>query len=151
MDETKTPPGQDIRDRTFEFACKVVELCEVLFENGGIGRVMAPQLLNAGTSASAPVRFAPGAPDPLPTDGLASLAEALRAAPGVPVAVEGYTAAIGTDGTRSQELSQQRAQGVVRSLAALGVDPARLRAVGRGDSRPLRTLDESRRVELQVG
>jgi outer membrane protein OmpA-like peptidoglycan-associated protein len=101
--------------------------------------------------ASAPVRFAAGAPDPLPEAGLAPLAEALRAAPGVPVTVEGYTAAVGTDGTRSQALSEERAAGVTRRLAALGVDPARLRPVGRGDSRPLRTLDESRRVELQVG
>ena len=101
--------------------------------------------------ASAPVRFAPAAADPLPEAGLAPLAEALRAAPGVPVTVEGHTASIGTDGTRSQALSEERAAGVVRRLAALGVDPARLRAVGRGDTRPLRTLDESRRVELQAG
>jgi outer membrane protein OmpA-like peptidoglycan-associated protein len=101
--------------------------------------------------ASAPVRFAPEATDPLPGAGLAPLAEALRAAPRVPVTVEGYTAAVGTDGTRSQALSEERAAEVARRLNALGVDPARLRPVGRADSRPLRTLDESRRVELQVG
>ena len=45
--------GQDIRDRTFEFACRVVRLCEKLYEAGGIARMMVQQLLDCGTSASA--------------------------------------------------------------------------------------------------
>jgi four helix bundle protein len=45
--------GQDIRDRTFEFACEVVALCETLFASGGVARMMVPQLLNCSTSAAA--------------------------------------------------------------------------------------------------
>ena len=45
--------GQDIRDRTFEFACRIVRFCDQLYESGGIARMMAPQLLNCGTSPSA--------------------------------------------------------------------------------------------------
>jgi four helix bundle protein len=42
--------GQDIRDRAFEFACRVVRFCQRLYEGGGVGRVMTPQLLNSSTS-----------------------------------------------------------------------------------------------------
>jgi hypothetical protein len=45
--------GREIRDRTFEFACGMVRLCEKLYEAGGIGRMMVVQLLDCGTSASA--------------------------------------------------------------------------------------------------
>jgi four helix bundle protein len=45
--------GQDIRDRTFEFACRVVKFCEKLYEDGGVGRVMVPQLVNCSTSMAA--------------------------------------------------------------------------------------------------
>ena len=38
--------GQDIRDRAFAFACRVVRFCQKLYEGGGVGRLMAPQLLN---------------------------------------------------------------------------------------------------------
>jgi len=54
--ETPNPAhedGQDICDRTFEFACGVVRLCEKLYEGRGIGRMMVAQLLDCGTSASA--------------------------------------------------------------------------------------------------
>jgi four helix bundle protein len=44
--------GQDIRDRAFEFACRIVRFCQKLYDLGGIARMMAPQLLNCGTSAS---------------------------------------------------------------------------------------------------
>jgi len=42
--------GQDIRDRSFEFACEVVLLCQMLYDNGGIGRLLVPQLLGCSTS-----------------------------------------------------------------------------------------------------
>jgi four helix bundle protein len=45
--------GQDIRDRTFEFACRIVRFCRTLYDSGGIARMMAPQLLNCGTSPAA--------------------------------------------------------------------------------------------------
>lgn len=54
--DTRNPAyedGQDIRDRTFEFACGIVRLCEKLYEAGGITRMMVPQLLDCGTSAAA--------------------------------------------------------------------------------------------------
>jgi four helix bundle protein len=46
------PGGDDIRERTFEFACSVVRFCEVLYARGGIGRVMAPQLVKCSTSSA---------------------------------------------------------------------------------------------------
>ena len=46
-------PGQNIRDRTFKFACGVVELCEALYERGGVARAMVSQLLGCGTSPAA--------------------------------------------------------------------------------------------------
>jgi four helix bundle protein len=42
--------GQDIRDRTFDFACRVVEFCKHLYEAGGVARLMTAQLLNCSTS-----------------------------------------------------------------------------------------------------
>ena len=45
--------GQDIRDRTFEFACDIVLFCDALFHQGGIARILAPQLVRCGTSIGA--------------------------------------------------------------------------------------------------
>ena len=45
--------GQDIRARAFEFACRVVRFSQRLYDSAGIGRVMAPQLLNCSTSVPA--------------------------------------------------------------------------------------------------
>ena len=42
--------GQDIRDRSFEYACSVVDFCQQLSEGGGVGRLMVPQLLNCSLS-----------------------------------------------------------------------------------------------------
>ena len=42
--------GQDIRDRSFEYACEVVGFCQQLSEGGGVGRLMVPQLLNCSLS-----------------------------------------------------------------------------------------------------
>jgi four helix bundle protein len=42
--------GQDIRDRSFEFACRVVDFCQQLSDGGGVGRLMVPQLLNCSLS-----------------------------------------------------------------------------------------------------
>ena len=53
--EDDLPPyegGQDIRDRAFAFACRVVRLCQTLYDLGGVGRVMAPQLVNCATSVA---------------------------------------------------------------------------------------------------
>jgi four helix bundle protein len=45
--------GQDIRDRTFRFACEIVRFCEQLERQGGTARLLAPQLLRSGTAPSA--------------------------------------------------------------------------------------------------
>src|SRR5882757_7950810 len=42
--------GQDIRDRSPEYACRVVDFCQQLSEGGGVGRLMVPQLLNCSLS-----------------------------------------------------------------------------------------------------
>jgi four helix bundle protein len=43
-----SPP--DILDRTFQFAVRIVKLCQHLDEKPGVGRVLYPQILRAGTS-----------------------------------------------------------------------------------------------------
>ena len=45
--------GADIRARTFRFACRTLELSETLYRAGGVARLVAPQLLRAGTSIGA--------------------------------------------------------------------------------------------------
>ena len=55
---SQTPPvgpptyegGQDIRARSFDYACDVVGFCEELTELGGVGRMMVPQLLDCSLS-----------------------------------------------------------------------------------------------------
>jgi len=42
--------GQDIRDRSFEFACRVVDFCRQLSDGAGVGRLMVPQLLSCSLS-----------------------------------------------------------------------------------------------------
>ncbi|RAM51824.1 MAG: four helix bundle protein [Hapalosiphonaceae cyanobacterium JJU2] len=45
----------DITQRTFNFAVRIVNLCKVLDENPGVGRVLYKQLLRSGTSVGANV------------------------------------------------------------------------------------------------
>jgi four helix bundle protein len=45
-------PGQDIRDRTFRFACRVVRFCQPIFEGRGVGRLLVPQIVGCSTSVS---------------------------------------------------------------------------------------------------
>ena len=45
--------GDDIRRRTFQFACRVVALCKVLHATPGVARVLVPQLINCATSVAA--------------------------------------------------------------------------------------------------
>jgi four helix bundle protein len=45
--------GQDIRDRTFEFACRATAFCERLYAAGGVGRLMVLQILKCTTSVAA--------------------------------------------------------------------------------------------------
>jgi hypothetical protein len=41
---------RDIAERTFEFAVRIVKLRLYLDERRGVGRVLAPQIVRAGTS-----------------------------------------------------------------------------------------------------
>jgi four helix bundle protein len=56
----KTPP-QDIVERTFEFAVRVIQLCGKMDERPGVGRVMMSQILRAGTSVPSNVEEAQAA------------------------------------------------------------------------------------------
>lgn len=52
--DASTPAtGQDIRERTFVFACDVVRFCEVLYGGPGVSRLLVPQLLAASNSVAA--------------------------------------------------------------------------------------------------
>src|SRR5690606_33863525 len=48
-------PRRDLPDRTFEFAKRIVKLCKVLEDAGGISRTLGKQLLRSGTSVGANV------------------------------------------------------------------------------------------------
>ncbi len=50
----------EINERTFLFACRVLELCEKLQKAGGVARYAAPQLLRSGTSIGANLEEAVG-------------------------------------------------------------------------------------------
>jgi four helix bundle protein len=44
--------GQDIRERAFEFACRVARLCQKLYESGGVARLFVSQLLACSSSTA---------------------------------------------------------------------------------------------------
>ena len=46
---------RDLPERTFEFAQRVVKLCQVLDQTPGVNRIMANQLIRSGTSIGANV------------------------------------------------------------------------------------------------
>ena len=45
----------DLKERTFEFAVRIVKLCRVLDKKAGVPRTLANQLLRSGTSIGANV------------------------------------------------------------------------------------------------
>lgn len=51
---------REIKERTFEFATRVVRLCRALEESPGFSRTLANQLLRSGTSVGANVEEAHG-------------------------------------------------------------------------------------------
>jgi four helix bundle protein len=53
--------GQGIRDRAFDYACRVVDFCEQLTAAGGVGRLMVPQLLDCSLSFATMLEEAPAA------------------------------------------------------------------------------------------
>jgi outer membrane protein OmpA-like peptidoglycan-associated protein len=102
------------------------------------------------------LRFPVGSAE-LPTDAadsmLASVAQILEREPQQRLAVIGHTDASG-DTARNQVLSEQRASAIRDALIALGIEPARIRAEGRGETLPIADNDTAagrlanRRVEL---
>jgi four helix bundle protein len=54
----KSEGRRDLPERTFEFARRIVELCRTLDQTPGVSRVLANQLLRAGTSIGANVEEA---------------------------------------------------------------------------------------------
>jgi four helix bundle protein len=52
--------GADIRERAFKFAVRIVKLCQYLEGTPGASRMMAKQLLRAGTSIGANLEEAQG-------------------------------------------------------------------------------------------
>lgn len=79
------------------------------------------------------------------------VAELLVAGPAVPVLVEGHVADTPGGPDAVQRLSDQRAAVVAEALVAAGVPAERVTARGAGATRPLATVEESRRVEITVG
>ncbi len=88
-------------------------------------------------------------------DRLRPLATYLSANPDVKVRIDGHTDAQGSD-SYNQSLSERRAQAIRTALGSMGVDPARVQAVGHGESTPLadnRTAtgrQQNRRVEITL-
>lgn len=88
-------------------------------------------------------------------DRLRPLATYLSANPDVKVRIDGHTDAQGSD-SYNQSLSERRAQAIRTALGSMGVDPARVQAVGHGETTPLadnRTAtgrQQNRRVEITL-
>jgi outer membrane protein OmpA-like peptidoglycan-associated protein len=86
---------------------------------------------------------------------LRPLASYLRANPNVKVHIDGHTDAQGSD-AYNQALSDRRAASVRTALGAMGVDGARIEAVGHGEAQPVadnRTpsgRQQNRRVEVTL-
>jgi outer membrane protein OmpA-like peptidoglycan-associated protein len=86
---------------------------------------------------------------------LDTVANALGAYPDRAIVVEGHTDAQGRDET-NQALSQKRADAVREYLERRGIQPERIRSVGRGESNPIASNDtaegraSNRRVEIVV-
>jgi outer membrane protein OmpA-like peptidoglycan-associated protein len=86
---------------------------------------------------------------------LDNVAAVLQSHPTVRVRIEGYTDDRGDDGY-NKELSQRRADAVMRYLVKKGVDAGRLEAMGYGEETPLQSNDTeegraaNRRVEFNI-
>lgn len=86
---------------------------------------------------------------------LRPLAQYLSGNPEVKVRIDGHTDAQGSD-SYNQDLSERRAQAIRTALSSMGVDPARVQAVGHGESSPLADnktatgRQQNRRVEITL-
>jgi OmpA-OmpF porin, OOP family len=87
---------------------------------------------------------------------LSEVAQALRDNPQIKrIRIEGHTDSVGDD-TYNLKLSQNRANSVMAALLKLGTDPARMEAVGYGETRPIASnataagKAENRRTEFNI-
>jgi outer membrane protein OmpA-like peptidoglycan-associated protein len=87
---------------------------------------------------------------------LSEVAQALKDAPMIKkIRVEGHTDSVGDD-AKNMKLSQSRADAVMAALLKLGVDPARMEAVGFGETKPIASNStasgraENRRTEFNI-
>ncbi len=92
---------------------------------------------------------------PTAAENLRNLARSLNNYPNTDLVIVGHTDDIGSD-QFNQDLSQRRARAAASYLASLGVNSARLRTYGRGESEPVaaNTNDagrqQNRRVEVAI-
>lgn len=83
------------------------------------------------------------------------LAEFLRKSPDRSVVIEGHTDSVGSDAL-NQTLSENRANAVRAALVAQGIDMTRILAMGKGESTPVASNDDTagrqqnRRVEIII-
>ena len=104
------------------------------------------------------IRFATGSArlDPASTPTLSGIVEVAKQCPNVVLQVEGHTDSIG-DPQANKALSQARAEAIVAFMVAAGLPPARLKASGFGDTKPVAANDSqanralNRRIEFSVG
>lgn len=88
-------------------------------------------------------------------NGIDRLTAFLKAHPERKVTIEGYTDSTGSE-AYNEDLSQRRAESVREALIARGINPDRIRAVGRGESAPVASNNTSagrqlnRRVEVVI-
>jgi outer membrane protein OmpA-like peptidoglycan-associated protein len=86
---------------------------------------------------------------------LRNLAASLGKYPNTDLLIVGHTDAVGTS-EYNQALSQRRATAAANFLTSEGVNPARLQAMGRGETEPLAANDteggrqSNRRVEVAI-
>ena len=80
-----------------------------------------------------------------------SAAALLTQDPGARIEIHGHTDSDG-DSETNQILSQQRAEAVLSALVARGIDPARLAAIGFGESQPIapNVTDDGRATNRRI-
>ncbi|WP_345607960.1 OmpA family protein [Pseudonocardia adelaidensis] len=107
----------------------------------------------AGVQAAQPILFtADSAELAGPSAGTVQrVAELLVAGPAAPVLVEGHVADTPGGPEAVQQLSDRRAAVVADALVAAGVPAERITARGLGATKPLATVEASRRVEITIG
>jgi len=92
---------------------------------------------------------------PAAAENLRNLARSLNNYPNTDLVIVGHTDATGPDGYNA-DLSQRRARAAANYLGSLGVNPARLRTYGRGESEPVAEnatetgRQQNRRVEVAI-